>query len=528
MNYVKYLMAGYPVLYLRSSEQERALDELIAQLKNNEITKEMQLYLWKVTKGLYHNLSNDPESDQVAMTFMDSLNYISSGHGGEPYPERVYVMFNVREQLQNPANRQAFRDTAYAIRTAGSHIVLIGGHMDIPEELEDVVTSLDFSLPGRADIKKLFSRIVEEYSEHIGREVSEDEIDMAAENATGLSMLKAENAMALSIASKGDLDIDLLRYEKQLAVKQLGVLEYMHHNETTETLGGFETLKEHVRSRRRYFQDHKRAEEFGLRPPKGLMMVGPPGTGKTLSGKAISAELGIPLYKFDIGSVFKGVVGQSESTVRQALKMAETVAPCVLLFDEFEKGMQGLESSGKTDSGVTSRVVQTILTWMQETTAPIYKVATCNTIRNLDSALFRRGRWDEVFGVDLPNESERQAIYAIHLSKRGRDAAKFDLEALGKASDGFVGAEIEAAVDEALYIAFEADRDVTTADLQQVTNDLVPLSKTDQENLDHFRKWMNGRAKLVGSSIQKSSDKGRSIKTPITKRRVELNSSKMN
>jgi ATPases of the AAA+ class len=210
--------------------------------------------------------------------------------------------------------------------------------------------------------------------------------------------------------------------------------------------------------------------------------------------------MNLPLYKFDIGAVFKGVVGGSEAGIRNAIKLAETVAPCVLLIDEMEKLVAGLESSGKSDSGVTSRVIGTLLSWMQETKAPIYKLATCNTIRNLDSALFRRGRWDALFAVDLPTLEERKEILSIHLRKRGRDANNYDLNLLAKEMEGFVGAEIESVVDEALYIAFDADRELDTGDLKSVADELVPISKTDQDAISAFRDWMKSHAAPVSSS----------------------------
>jgi SpoVK/Ycf46/Vps4 family AAA+-type ATPase len=241
--------------------------------------------------------------------------------------------------------------------------------------------------------------------------------------------------------------------------------------------------------------------------------VGLAGCGKTQAGKAVSAALDLPLYKFDMGSVFKGVVGQSEATVRTALRMAENIAPCVLLLDEFEKSVAGLESSGKSDSGVTSRVVSTILTWMQETKAPIYKMATCNTIRNLDPALLRRGRWDAVFAVDLPTPEEREQIFAIHLKKRGRNPENFDLRILSKFSDGFVGAEVESAVEEALYIAFDSDRDLETADIARVCKSIVPISKTDAETIRTFRDWIQGRAQNVSRSKELTAEAARKTTT---------------
>lgn len=785
----RYLDAGYPVLYVRTTEHNRALDEILANLKAAGLLDSLTVMVWKSTVGLYNVTSACPKEDVVAEDLKSSLEYIA-GTRGAPASDRLYIIFNPKEFLKNPVMLQQIKDTAYAIRSAASHIIMVGCSIDIPEEIEDVVTTIDMELPDKETIKGIFRSVTNEYASELDNQVTERDLDVAADNALGLSAFKAENAISLSIVESKGIDIGLIRKEKQLAVKQSGVLEYIHHTETVDSLGGFDVLKDHVSKRKRYFSNHKEAVEFGLRPPKGIMLVGVAGclsgdttmlyrrgsrpsgrsirledlykkfnaiktstrpwakdcdtylqsydtttervfynkvlnvvdmgvkrcvtihtnhagsmtltldhpvlcsdglfhpaeqitvgtellvrgsmkargtaeathtprrprvvvealkyhptgwkksvvdrskddlfgdvteydyvrqhrarlvieahmnrlplhefihilktdeakaselvylpkeaevhhldedpsndtlsnlmvmtkqthtahhcgeerfnkeyvktakvtqveyageipvydismqepacnfiseqgiivhnTGKSLAAKAVSAALELPLYKFDVGSVFKGVVGGSEAALRNALKLAETVSPCVMLLDEMEKLLAGVESSGKTDSGVTSRVIGTLISWMQETKAPIYKLATCNTIRNLDAALFRRGRWDAVFAVDLPNAEERKQIIAIHLQKRGRSVDSFDLERIAGVTENFVGAEIESVVDEAMYIAFDAERDMTTDDLVTVANGVVPISRTDQEAIQSFRQWMETRATPVSKVV---------------------------
>lgn len=492
------LDAGYPVLYLQTKEQERATQYVIDDLRRSGLHEDLQVFVWKITTGLTEYSATD--GNRLANDFMDTLKHISEGQDGQPYSDRLYLMYHIKEMLQAPGNRQKFIDTAYDIRTAGSHIICIGASIELPEELEELVTFVDFDMPTKDEIKKIFKQMATKYSKLLedgdgnACEVTEDDLDRAAENAMGMSAIKAENAIARTLVETRGIDLELIRDEKKRAVKQSGVIEYIDHSETLETLGGFDVLKAHAAKRQKYYRNVDTAQEYGLKPPKGLMMVGLPGTGKTLAGKAISAALELPLYVFNMGAVFKGVVGQSEATVRNALKLAESVAPCVLLFDEFEKGMAGSESSGKTDSGVTSRVISQMLTWMQETTAPIYKVATCNSVTNLDAALFRRGRWDEIFAVDLPASGEREAIFAIHIAKCGRKPEDFDLEALAEASDNFVGAEIEAVVHAAMFNSFDEDRELKTEDMLEECKMLVPISKTDKESVEQFRRWMKDRA----------------------------------
>jgi SpoVK/Ycf46/Vps4 family AAA+-type ATPase len=501
-----YIKAGYPVLYVQTKEQERALSEICRNLKSAHLDTQFTILLWKSTHGLYPLTASSPSGEAVAVGFDDTLQYIS-GSPGEDRKDCLYILFNPREFMKSPVTIQRLRDAAYKVRTVGSHMVMIGGHYEIPEELEDVVTFVDLELPNRDEIKAIFRSVVDQYATALKDKATEADLTQAAENALGLTEFKAENAISLSIVSSSRIDIPLIRKEKQLAVKQSGVLEFIHHNETADTLGGFDVLKDHVVKRRGYFINHQNAVEFGLRPPKGIMLVGVAGTGKSLAAKAVSAALDLPLYKFDVGAVFKGIVGSSEASIRSALKLAETVSPCVLLIDEMEKLVAGLESSGRTDSGVTSRVIGTLISWMQETQSPVYKIATCNTIRNLDSALFRRGRWDAVFAVDLPTAVERRDIFLIHLKKRGRDPKNFDVNKLALATENFVGAEIESVVDEALYLAFFADRDVSTDDLLEVCKHVIPISKTDKEAIEQFREWMRARATSVSSGRERVGDK---------------------
>jgi ATP-dependent 26S proteasome regulatory subunit len=500
-----YLKAGYPALYINTTEQERALMLISRDLKDSGLSGAYKVLTWKSTTGLIEWSSDNSEGIDGTVYPEGLLRYIL-GERGEPRSDCIYILLNLKEYMTNPLIKQLMRDAAYAVRTQGSHMILIGGHWEVPEELTDVVTFVDMELPNREEIRSVFMSVIDKYAGKLTEQASMQLVEQAADNALGLTEFKAENAISLSIVSSNSVDIPLIRKEKQLAVKQSGVLEYMPHSETLDTLGGFDVLKEHVSKRKKYFLNHTEAIKFGLRPPKGIMLTGIAGAGKTLAAKAVSSTLDLPLYKFDVGSVFKGLVGSSEATIRQALKLAETVAPCVLLIDEMEKLVAGLEGSGRSDSGTTSRVIGTLLSWMQETEAPVYKVATCNTIRNLDAALFRRGRWDAVFAVDLPTFDERKEIFAIHLRKRGRKVDTFDLDVLARRTEGFVGAEVESVVEEALYHAFDAGRELTSLDLQKVADSVVPVSKTDKEAIAAFRAWMQSRAMPVSSTKKASAD----------------------
>lgn len=492
---VPYLRAGFPIVVLQTSEQERAFASLSAELVEGGL-RDLKVYVWKVTTGL--RLVSNPQ-EQLAGDLLSAINKIAPPFE-EPESDVLCVLFNVGDFLKSPAVRQALRDAAYALKSVGSYLVCIGPELEVPSELEDVVTVLDFPLPDREKLRKAFSELIEPYRDALSEPVTDEVMAAAVENALGMSELRAESALGLSLVLKRLVDVDVIRAEKKQVLRRSKVLEFVEVSESMDDVGGFDLLKRFVGLRRRYYKDVEKARAFGMSPPKGILIVGVAGTGKSLISRAIARELDLPLYNFNVGAVFSRYVGGSESAVREACRMAEAAAPCVVRFDEFEKAVAGLESSSGSDAGTTSRVISHLLTWMQETRAPLYKVATANTIRQLDAALLRRGRWDAVFAVDLPTQEELKQIFAIHLRKRGRKPEAFDLDALAKKAAGFVGAEVESVVEEALAIAFAEERDVTQEDLLGVCSQVVPISVTDKEDIEAFRKWIKGRAQPVSSA----------------------------
>ncbi len=272
-------------------------------------------------------------------------------------------------------------------------------------------------------------------------------------------------------------------------------------------IGGLDNLKAWLLKRRDAFS--KRARDYGLPSPKGLLIIGTPGTGKSLTAKATASVLGRPLLKLDAGKLYGSLVGQSEENLRSVIQVAEAIAPCILFIDEIEKGFAGSRSSGATDGGTSSRVFGTLLSWMNDKTAPVFVVATANDVQALPPEFLRKGRWDDMFVVDLPNTDERRAIWDIHIRKYGRDPGKLDIAGLVKGSDGFTGAEIEQAFIEGLYLAFAESREPTTIDLATVLSETVPLAKLMAEQIATLRKWAQGRARPA--SIQEPATNQRRI-----------------
>ena len=310
--------------------------------------------------------------------------------------------------------------------------------------------------------------------------------------ALGLTASQAQRVFAKTIVSNGrldDRDINLVTEEKKQIIRESQALEFYAVHETLGDVGGLGVLKEWLRLRERAFSQE--ARDYGLPAPKGIALIGIPGTGKSLTAKMIGGLWQLPLLRLDVGSLFGSLVGESEERTQKALQLAETVAPCILWIDEIEKAF----AFGGSDGGVSKRVFGTILTWMQEKTAPCFVVATANDISSLPPELLRKGRFDEIFFLDLPTAAERQEIFTVHLKKRNRLPQDFEVAQLARQSEGYVGAEIEQAIIDGMYVGFNQGREFTTSDLAHALKRQVPLSVSQQETIEGLRRWLKeGRA----------------------------------
>jgi AAA+ superfamily predicted ATPase len=364
----------------------------------------------------------------------------------------------------------------------------------IPEELDDAVVRLVYPPPDVVELKLLLEQLLA--TPGARHDLSVDARDRLLRAALGLSSNQAQRVFAKAIVTNGVLDqrdIDLIAEEKKQIIKASGALEYYSPQETLQDVGGLGLLKDWLRKRESAFSD--KAREYGLPAPKGIALIGIPGTGKSLTAKTVSSLWRMPLLRLDLGAVFGSYVGQSEENIRRALSLAETIAPCILWIDEIEKGL----STGDNDGGTSMRVLGTMLSWMQEKTKPVFVVATANDVSKLPPELLRRGRFDEIFFLDLPTDSERIDILEVHLRKRNRVAEKFDLRRLARVCEGHVGAEIEQAVIEAMYQAFndpdQPGREFTSDDIATAMTRLVPLSRSQKEMIEYLRRWLTeGRA----------------------------------
>ncbi len=514
-----YLQAGYPCLYLSTVEPQIAEARVRAALEELDMGS-ANLGIWKVTTGLRIGRADQPsevnDARSVAEDLIPAIQYVETQR--EPI---IAIFHNMRHFMTNHQVIQSLIDAIFAARLRGSHVILVGAHLDLPSELKTLVTYVECPLPTQDDIVEEYEKIITAYEDDIeipkNKDARKDLVIQAARAAIGLDMIGCENALALSLATSETIDIHIIQAQKEQEVKKSDVLEFWPVSESIDNIGGFEFFKEWLKRREKAFS--KEAREYGLPYPKGMLIVGPAGTGKSLTAKAVAHYLKLPLLRLDMGKVFRSLVGESESAIRMALNVAEAVSPVVLWMDEIEKGLAGMKGSGDLDSGVTSRVVSTILTWRQETKYPVMLVATANDVATIPSMVYRKGRLDEVWATDLPLEHERQDIFAIHLLKRNRNPKNFDLKVLARSTNEFTGAEIEGCIEDAMFSAFDKDREVATKDVVKAIRDTVPQALRDQEELAAIREWVESRARHVSGGEPATKPKQSKVRSINTKRR---------
>jgi SpoVK/Ycf46/Vps4 family AAA+-type ATPase len=321
--------------------------------------------------------------------------------------------------------------------------------------------------------------------------------------ALGLTRDEAEKVYQKAKVTTGQLteaEVDIVLSEKKQVIRRNGILEFMEIDETLDLVGGLDELKRWLQQRS--FSFTERAREYGLPQPKGMLILGVPGCGKSLIAKTTSKLWGLPLLRLDIGRVYDGsTVGRSEANLRSALKTAESISPCILFIDEMDKAFAGSAGSSDSDGGTSSRIFGSFLTWMQEKQSPVFVMATANRVERLPSEFLRKGRFDDIFFVDLPSQEEREQIFQIHLSKRRRDIERFDIGQLANICDGFSGAEIEQAIIAAMYEAFAQGREFTQLDIIAASRATMPLSRTMTEQVNALREWARQRARPAAASV---------------------------
>jgi len=479
------IRARYPLVYLVSWEETRAE----AMLTRLGLHQGKNVFFWTHTRGI---TAAQGFVEQTAKDPKAALDFIEKSD-----QRALFVLKDFHPFMKDPFIVRRLRDLVPLLKPSAKTLIVLSPVLTLPEELEKDVTVVDYDLPGADEIEKLFDDILKAADGGRFRvDLKPGEKEKLIQAAQGMTLAEVESALARAIAldSKLDVgDVDVILEETKQIIRKSHVLEYFEAKEQFNQVGGLEVLRDWLSKRGNAFS--QKARDFGLPEPKGVLLLGVQGCGKSLTCKALASLWKLPLLRLDMGAIFGGFVGQSEENMRRAIKTAESVAPCVLWLDEIEKGLAGTGSSNFSDAGTTARVFSTFLTWLQEKTKPVFVAATANNIKLLPPELLRKGRLDEIFFIDLPTAAERRDIFNIHLKKKKRDPASFDVEKLAALSDGFSGAEIEQVVLSALYEAFAQNREVAQADLEAAAKALVPLSTTMKEDIDDLRAWATTRAR---------------------------------
>jgi SpoVK/Ycf46/Vps4 family AAA+-type ATPase len=475
-----FLRARFTLILLVTSEEERALQIVRTVCEHTQ----RPCIVWDLADG-FQPLTPGAGTLPVARDPLTALEQIEKSESNT-----LFILKDFHEAWSNPQIKRKLRNVAQRLKFNKKSILITAPTRKVPEELKDETVVVTFPLPIAAELDEVLARLTQTPGVKVnltplGRE-------KLVQAALGLTAAQAQRVYAKAIVRDGfldDRDIDLVTEEKKQIIRESESLEFYSVTETLDDVGGLGILKEWLRLRERAFTQE--ARNYGLPSPKGIALIGIPGTGKSLTAKMIGGLWRLPLIRLDVGALFGSLVGESEERTRRALRLAETVAPCILWIDELEKAL----AHGGADSGTSTRVFGNILTWMQEKTAPSFVVATANDISSLPPELLRKGRFDEIFFLDLPTQDERSEIFSVHLHKRKRLPQDFNIQDLASLSEGYVGAEIEQAIIDAMYIGFDANREFTTEDIAASLKRQVPLSVSQKETIESLRNWLReGRA----------------------------------
>lgn len=492
-----YLRARVPLIVVVTVEELRAME--IIRWVQTERDPRADLVTWDIADR-FRSANGATLPD--AATPIQALDKIAEMADAAATAKNVFVLKDFHEFWgKDPQVKRKLRNLAQRLVYTAASLIIVTPARDLPVELRDEAVVIDLPLPDAVALRTSMDGLIEQTK--VNTNLPGAGRERLAQAAIGLTLSQARRAFSKAIVRDQVLDeqdIASVHEEKKAVIRQNQALEFYSADETPADVGGLEVLVRWLELRERAFGEA--AAAYGLPSPKGIALIGIPGTGKSLTAKMIGGMWNLPLLRLDVGALFGSLVGESEERVREALRLAETVAPCVLWIDELEKSL----SSGGNDGGTSQRVFGSILTWMQEKTKPVFIVATANDVSALPPEVLRRGRFDEIFFLDLPTEAERQEILKVHFRKRRRDPGQFDLQRLAQASDGYVGAELEQAIIDAMYNAFaDSGRDITTADVEASISKMVPLSRSQKEAISNLRSWLrDGRAQSA-SFAEKSA-----------------------
>ena len=484
------LRARYPLIYIPSAEEERV--EVVITNVGKSLGR--SVFVWDFVEGYQSNPTDIGQGKRNPLQALEFVDKIPKG--------AVFILRDFDRFLDDVAIARKLKNLARKLKSESQNIIVLASQINIPDSLSEFFAILEFPLPNPDELRTEIEQIIISLNSPNNPQ-SVPQMDKSAVNdlvraGQGLSLERIRRVLAKVIAENGCLrpeDVELILEEKRQSIRQTQILEFYPSTTEISDIGGLDNLKEWLLRRGSAFSD--RARKYGLPHPRGLLLAGIQGTGKSLTAKAISHHWHLPLLRLDVGRLFAGLVGESESRTRQMIQLAEALSPCVLWIDEIDKAFSGIE--GRGDSGTTNRVFGTFLTWMAEKTSPVFVVATANNIRTLPPELLRKGRFDEVFFVGLPNQEERSQIFSVHLSKyRPHNIRAYDIMRLAYETPDFSGAEIEQGIIEAMHIGFSQNRDFSTDDILEAASQIVPLAQTAQQEIQVLQEWAaSGKARLA-------------------------------
>ena len=469
-----------PLIWIRTKEEER-LYKILNQLSTKLNIK--RFLSWDCVNGIKGLLN---EEGKFSNNPLGVLNWIKEQTSGLP---TILLVKDFHKYCDDPSISRTIKELSFSLRETNNNIILSSHVLPSSEELDDLITIINLPLPDLSELTNLIKKIASNTDSNI----NEQELNELAIASSGLSETKLKQVMAKSLTQRGKISKDDIRdilEEKKQVIARSEILEFFESNSTQNEIGGLKVLKIWLKQRYRAFS--KEARDYGLPVPKGVLLVGPQGTGKSLTAKSISQSWSMPLLRLDVGRLFSSLVGSSEARTRETISLAEAMSPCILWIDEIDKGFGG---DARSDGGTSQRVLASLLTWMAEKESAVFVIATANAIDKLPAELLRKGRFDEIFFLDLPNSEERFSILDLHLKKR-RPSYNFPLSTIIDRTDGYSGAELEQAVIEGMHFSFDEKRELMEKDLIKAVSELVPLSRTAKEQINFLKQWSStGRAR---------------------------------
>lgn len=474
--FVLLLKARYPIIYIATNEEER-IEYLIKYCTKKYVVR--TYYSWDFVDGYQGNPNDAGFAARNPLEALDLIDKLT------PETASLFVLKDYDNFLKDFSIIRKLKNLSRSLKTQPKNIVIVSSEINIPDSLKEFITLLEFPLPSYSEILEELNRLISS----LQQEIEQETLSNIATACQGLSLERIRRVLSKVIAKYGEIDSsspDLILQEKKQIIQQTQLLEFCLNDKKISDLGGLDNFKNWLRLREKAFSQD--AISYGLPYPKGLLLVGVQGTGKSIAAKIIANEWKLPLLRLDFGRLFASLIGQSEQRVRKMIEISEALSPCVLWVDEIDKAFAGAQSSG--DSGTTSRVLATFITWLSEKTSPVFVVATANNIDWIPPEILRKGRFDEMFFLNLPTREEREAIFEVHLKKYRPDKIEnFQIPLLGQLSKEFSGAEIEQVVIEAMRLGFNENREFNNEDILISIQNLVPLARTKSKEINMLKAW---------------------------------------